>query len=77
FGRRRVRIFHGALEQLVEFFLEHLAVRFVGFEIFAEDLFAPRARALEFDDFGGEVIDWQRFDVNGVGDYGAGFGIDL
>jgi hypothetical protein len=75
-GRCSVGAFLGALEELVEFLLEHFAVRFLRFDLLLEDLVAPRFDAFQLDHFGRQVLNQLGPLGNGVGDDGARFGID-
>src|ERR1039458_9199700 len=45
--RRQIRVLLGLFQQLVEFLFEHLAVRFLRFELLAENLVAPPGLALQ------------------------------
>jgi len=75
-GRRGVGVFLDALEKLVEFLLEHLAVRLLRFDLLAEDFVAPRLFAFQLDDFGRQVVNQLGPLGKGVGNDGARFGID-
>jgi len=55
-GRRGVGVFLDALEKLVEFLLEHLAVRLLRFDLLAEDFVAPRLFAFQLDHLGRQVL---------------------
>jgi hypothetical protein len=74
--RSLVGIFFGLPQQFVEFRIQHLAVRLLGFELFAENLIATSGFALEFGDCGGEIFDGRRFLRNFVGDNSACFRIN-
>src|ERR1035438_8454393 len=75
-GRRGVGVFLDALEKLVEFLLEHLAVRLLRFDLLAEDFVAPRLFAFQLDHFGRQVLNQLGPLGDGMGNDGARFGID-
>ena len=75
--RGRVGVLHRAFEEFVELLLQHLAVRFFGFEVLAKYLVAARALALELGYLGGQVFDGWRFYGNGVRNYRLSFRVDL
>ena len=74
---RQIGVLFGLLEQFVEFLFEHLAVRFFGFELLAEDLIAPAGLALQFSHGCRQVFDCRRLLADRVRDHSAGFWIDL
>lgn len=77
FGRRKIRIFFGAFEELVEFLFEHFAVCLFGLELFPKDFFAPGTFAFEFGNLRSQIGDGGRLLRDRVSDHRAGFRIDL
>jgi hypothetical protein len=77
FGRRQIRIFLGAFEELVEFLFEHLAVCLFGLELFPEDLFAAGAFPFKLGHLRSQIGDGGRLLRDRVSDYRSGFRIDF
>jgi len=75
--RCQVRILLSLFQQLVEFLFEHLAVRFLHFELFAENLVAASCLTLQLGHRRRQIFDRGRLLGHCVRDYGPRLGIDL
>src|ERR1017187_9896646 len=75
--RRQIRVLLGLFQQLVEFLFEHLAVRFLRFELLAENLVAPPGLALQFGHRRRQIFDRGRLLRHRVGDHGPRLGINF
>ncbi len=66
-GGRQVGIFLGLAQQFVEFRIQNLAARFLGFELFTKDFIAAACFTFQLGDGGSEILDGRMFFGDFVG----------